>query len=559
LRPNYPEAHVALGCALARQEKYAEAAAQFRAALRLRPEYPQAHNLLGSALYEQQKYTEAEAEHREALRLRPDYPEAHCELGNLLASQWKYAEAEAEHRKAFRLRPDDPRVVKCLGLALRWQGRPAAAARFCAEALAGAPKLAGDPGTGNRYNAACFAALAGCGRHDGAKLDEAERARLRRQALDWLRADLAAWGQRLEKEQEEVPVVQQRMREWEQDADFAGVRGEGLAKLPEAERQAWQQLWADVEALRVLPDDPKARVKLASALATAYERSPQPERSLAILTDLIASAPEDPHLDGLLWGRGEVALRLGRWKEAEADFMKAIERSSDKHYGRFLTASVCLLAGDEEGYRRLCHAMLAECARRRQEDPQSGSGTSKVCLILPVAGADLASAVRFAKEAMDHQPDNPWNLVSQGMADCRTGAYAAAVERLNQAIKRNALWVKVDSLDAIAHLFLAMAHQGQGHADEAKRHLDAGRRLVLEEARGLGKRGFTSPWWDWTTAFAVYPQAVSRVEGTPESKARAQLDAEIETGRHPEAEALLKSAAPGDKPKTLPQEKEKRK
>ena len=33
------------------------------------------------------------------------------------------------------------------------------------------------------------------------------------------------------------------------DPDFAGVRGpEALAKLPEAERQPWQQLWGDVAA-----------------------------------------------------------------------------------------------------------------------------------------------------------------------------------------------------------------------------------------------------------------------------------------------------------------------
>jgi hypothetical protein len=31
---------------------------------------------------------------------------------------------------------------------------------------------------------------------------------------------------------------------------IAGVRGDALAKLPEAERQEWQKLWDDVEALR---------------------------------------------------------------------------------------------------------------------------------------------------------------------------------------------------------------------------------------------------------------------------------------------------------------------
>ena len=130
---------------------------------------------------------------------------------------------------------------------------------------------------------------------------------------------------------------------------------------------------------------------------------------------------------------------------------------------------------------------------------------------------------------MNARPDDMWNLLSQGMADCRTGAYAAAVERLSQAIERNAIR-QARGLGRQNHLFLAMAHQGQGHEVEAKKHLDAGRQLVLEEARGLRTRGFRFPWADWTTAFVVYPQAVSRIEGTPESKARSRLDAEIAAG-----------------------------
>jgi hypothetical protein len=41
--------------------------------------------------------------------------------------------------------------------------------------------------------------------------------------------------------------MQQTLRHWQQDTDFAGVRDAALANLPEAERQPWQQLWADVE------------------------------------------------------------------------------------------------------------------------------------------------------------------------------------------------------------------------------------------------------------------------------------------------------------------------
>ena len=39
------------------------------------------------------------------------------------------------------------------------------------------------------------------------------------------------------------------MRHWQRDTDFTGVGGPAaLAKLPEAERQQWQQFWADVAA-----------------------------------------------------------------------------------------------------------------------------------------------------------------------------------------------------------------------------------------------------------------------------------------------------------------------
>src|SRR5206468_10853885 len=56
------------------------------------------------------------------------------------------------------------------------------------------PALADDLKSWNRYNAACSAALAGCGQgNDVSGLDEKALARLRQQAMVWLRADLAAW------------------------------------------------------------------------------------------------------------------------------------------------------------------------------------------------------------------------------------------------------------------------------------------------------------------------------------------------------------------------------
>jgi serine/threonine-protein kinase len=148
-------------------------------------------------------------------------------------------------------RPSD--AAECLTLAdlcqQPHQRRYAASARFFGDAFTAEPKLADNLFTQPRHNAACAAALAGCGQaKDVDKLDAKERASLRRQALDWLRADLKAYRQLMEKfAGKPHPAVAQRMQHWLQDDDFAGVRGaEALGKLPEGERQPWQQMWADV-------------------------------------------------------------------------------------------------------------------------------------------------------------------------------------------------------------------------------------------------------------------------------------------------------------------------
>jgi eukaryotic-like serine/threonine-protein kinase len=130
--------------------------------------------------------------------------------------------------------------------------RYAAAFRFYSEAFADKPQLADDLNTSVRYDAACVAALAGCGQGvDADKLDAKERARLRKQALDWLRADLKAYRQVLEQSAGKAgPAIAQRMQHRLQDTDLAVVRGEeALAKLPEAERREWQKLWADVAVM----------------------------------------------------------------------------------------------------------------------------------------------------------------------------------------------------------------------------------------------------------------------------------------------------------------------
>jgi tetratricopeptide (TPR) repeat protein len=284
-RPREPEVHYGLGIALQIQGKQAEAEAEYRAALRLRRDYPEARYNLGIALEAQGKHAGAEAEYREALRLRPDYPEPHCNLGGLAERQGRFAEALAAYTRGHALGSQQPswrypsaqwvqraehlvaldaKLARVLGgvarpadaaerMELAWlchtyKNRFAAAARFYGEAFKADAKLATED---NRHRAACAAALAASGRGvDAGRLGAPERARVRRQALDWLRANLASYAKRAEGDSAEVRAsVREQLRRWKGEADLAEVRAQALTKLPEGERQPWRSLWAEVEQL----------------------------------------------------------------------------------------------------------------------------------------------------------------------------------------------------------------------------------------------------------------------------------------------------------------------
>ncbi len=128
----------------------------------------------------------------------------------------------------------DPLVSVCQST-----DRTHALARLYADIFADTPTLADDLQSSRRYNAACSTAHAGCGLGmDAARLGDEERARWRKQARDWLAADLTAWSAALTggtRDQRELTT--KVLTRWQTDPDLAGLRDEkGLADLPEPER-----------------------------------------------------------------------------------------------------------------------------------------------------------------------------------------------------------------------------------------------------------------------------------------------------------------------------------
>jgi tetratricopeptide (TPR) repeat protein len=299
VKPDFAEAYNFLGVTLVGQNKLPEAADAWRKAIQIQPDYALAYFNLGNVLRDQVMLTEAERAFRKAVDFQHDYSQAHWNLGLVLRRQGRFMDSVVEIKRGYELVSRNPggtdpkakvvreaeRLVELdakLPAVLKGETKPAnsseglelanicsikrlyaAAARLSLEAFTDEPKAAESLTQQFRYGAACAAALAGCGQgRDADTLDVKERARLRQQALDWLRADLTAWGKLLDKNPEMAkPAVALMLAHWLQDTDFNGVRGaEALAKLPEGERDDWRQLWNDVVTLRTraqtpLPDE----------------------------------------------------------------------------------------------------------------------------------------------------------------------------------------------------------------------------------------------------------------------------------------------------------------
>jgi serine/threonine-protein kinase len=289
LKPQDADAHLFLGDSLLGQKKPKGAVTAYRKAIALNPRYAAAHKHLGFALCHLQDWKGAIAAYRKAVAIDPKLADAHVSLGILLTAQGRFAQALVSLQEGAKLLPpSDPRrpeLLQRIRPCQRWadlerklpevlNGRQqprsnaecleyaaicppkrlyVAACRFYQQAFAADSKLAeGDPKVGNLYNAATAAALAAAGRGRGAaQLNDKDRSRWRKQAVAWLRAELALWARELAKKTPEaVSTVRQELLKWQKNPNLAGIRdAAALAKLPPEEQAACRKLWSDVAAL----------------------------------------------------------------------------------------------------------------------------------------------------------------------------------------------------------------------------------------------------------------------------------------------------------------------
>jgi tetratricopeptide (TPR) repeat protein len=252
LNPKWTDVRTAIGGTLEKKGDLDGAVAEFRKAIEIDPKSAGAHNGLGWALYRKRDLDGAIAECRKAIALDPKLPWPHNTLGLALHGKRDLEGAVGEFRKALELNPKWTDVHITIGWARLEQRRFVAATRSFGDAFAADPKLAADLNRQLRYRAAGCAARAAAGEGEDAKgLPDKVRLGLRRQALAWLREDLAQYRKLAEStEATAKQTVRQHLGRWQVDAALATVRGPAaLDRLPDNERRQWRALWDDVAAL----------------------------------------------------------------------------------------------------------------------------------------------------------------------------------------------------------------------------------------------------------------------------------------------------------------------
>jgi len=251
LDPNLAGPLLRFGASLGLDNKLPEAIAVLQLGVEADPKNARAHGALGYALLLQGSFARALASTQKAL----DLVSTRDSLRPQMEGQLKKCQAMLTLEKRLPLVLAGNEQASGAELAilaqtyLERQKRYVTAVRLYEVLL----KREDKSNTMHRYNAACAAVRAATGKgEEAAKLEELEKAKFRGQALDWLKIELATLEKQViaGKPLAVMVAAEQIFPHWQADADLSSVRNaQELARLPQDERQPWEQLWSDVSAL----------------------------------------------------------------------------------------------------------------------------------------------------------------------------------------------------------------------------------------------------------------------------------------------------------------------
>jgi len=184
----------------------------------------------------------------------------------------------------------------------------------------------------------------------------------------------------------------------------------------------------------------------------------QTEQALAVLRPLVQPRPSDWVSNWAAMHTGNCLLELGRPSESTVWFERALEGNPFQSQFHAGVLSAALALGSAEEQQRIVSRTVAQFSA----DPEVLNNVAWALATAPDAAMrDLPQAVDLARRSIElRESDATWNTL--GVALYYTGDDAGALEALRRSVRLQGTGNVVD------WLFLAMAHQRQGHAGEAR-------------------------------------------------------------------------------------------
>jgi len=186
---------------------------------------------------------------------------------------------------------------------------------------------------------------------------------------------------------------------------------------------------------------------------------------------------------GLCWqakGRTHAARR--DWAQAAACSTKAVTAGAiDEGELWFEYAALLLLSGDRPGYVRACAHMIERCGKDR--GPRSYH-VARACTLAPDAVADASLPGRLAEKELKDSGRDFWSLTEQGALAYRAGRFQDAIPFFEQSLRADSRLGRA----VLNWLWLALAKQHLGEAEEARRWLDKSQAWLDQYRDGMPAR-----------------------------------------------------------------------
>ena len=207
---------------------------------------------------------------------------------------------------------------------------------------------------------------------------------------------------------------------------------------------------------------------------------------------------KQPSSANLLVQRVNLNGRRGRWREATADAVLALENEPTDHYRYHTLANLLVMTQDRPAYETLCKKLVGKFPNPM--NPFIAERIAQDCLLLPDSGVDLALIESLADAAVTLGKGDaslPYFQACKAMCNYRLGRFREAVDWGDRATQNS---TAEPQAKAKAFAVLAMANWQLGEKNTARAALAQGDALAPEFVPAEDGSDLGESWVAWLVA-----------------------------------------------------------